>query len=111
MGKFIDIASELVVANHFIDSVAISYRVVRISPVSVLKLNSVTGDAVGKRIQKLNSFLEVFSVDVNFLFFADNRTQIVKDEKVSFFCVASHENFRLLEVSCIERSFGGLDQK
>ena len=109
-GKFVDIASELVVADDFIKGVAIRVRILWMQPVAVLVDDGVTANLIHVGIQLGYGADELIARHLHVLgtINAKQLRQIIDDEVEAFLSVGTHEDVGLLEGCRGERTLGRL---
>lgn len=109
-GKFVDVAGELVVADHLVEGVAIRMRVFRMQPVAVLVDDRVTTNLIHVGIQLGDGADELIARHLHVLgaVDAEQLRQIVDDEVEALLGVGAHQDVGLLEGRRGERALGRL---
>lgn len=111
IGKLVHVAREMVVADHFVQRIAVAVRIVRLRPVGVLEHDGLPGGAVEIRIQLFDGIVEFFARHRDTLFFAQQFGQVVQNKVVALLGVAARQDVGLLEAAVGEALLGRFVQE
>lgn len=97
--ELVDVARELIVADHLVERVPVLDRVVRVQPVRVLKLDGRPDGRVRPRVQLAHGLDEVLPRHQHVLLLLEQLREVVEYRVVALLRVAAHQYVGLLEVA------------